>query len=99
MVNFNEKYEQYENLPKEQFELVGNRGRISDKKLSTKAVGYFGDAWIRFRKNKSSVVAAVIILLLFLYAIIVPFISGMTVLKYRQLPTGVAPLIASSAAW
>ncbi|MBO4235469.1 MAG: ABC transporter permease [Firmicutes bacterium] len=75
MANINEKYEQYENLPKEKFELVGNRDRISDKKLSTKAVGYFGDAWIRFRKNKSSVVAAVIILLLFLYAMIVPLIS------------------------
>ena len=76
MTDMNEKYE---NMPKEMFELVGNQGRITDKKLSTKAVGYFGDAWIRFRKNKSSVVAAVIILLLFLYAIIVPFISHYSV--------------------
>ena len=72
MANINEKYD---NLPKEKFELVGNRDRITDKKLSTKAIGYFGDAWIRFRKNKSSVAAAIIILLLFLYAIIIPFIS------------------------
>lgn len=64
------------NMPADKFQLVGNRGRISDKKLSTKSIGYFQDAMIRFRKNKSSVVAAFIILLLLLYAIIVPFISS-----------------------
>lgn len=80
MANMNEKYE---NMPKELFQLVGNRGRITDKKLSTKAAGYFKDAWIRFRKNKSSVAAAVIIILLFLYAIIIPFISNYDV-KFRD---------------
>lgn len=47
--------------------------RIFDKRLETKPIGYFKDAWIRFRRNASSVTAAVIIILLMLFAIIVPF--------------------------
>jgi len=38
-------------------------------------VGYFKDAFLRFKKNKSSLAAAVIIMILFLFAIIVPFVS------------------------
>ena len=68
--------EKYLNIPKEKFVKVDSSKKISDKKLSTKPVGYFKDAMIRFRRNKSSVVAAIIILLLFLYAFIVPLISN-----------------------
>lgn len=50
-------------------------GKISDKKLETKALGYFADAFKRFRKNKSSMVAAIIIILLLLFSILVPFVS------------------------
>lgn len=71
--------EKYLNIPKEKFQRVNTSERISDKKLSTKPVGYFRDAMIRFRKNKSSVVAGIIILILFLYAMIVPFISDYNV--------------------
>lgn len=67
------------NIPKEKFAFAKREGKISDKKLETKPIGSFKDAMIRFRKNKSSVVAAVIILILFLYAFIVPFISHYSV--------------------
>lgn len=62
-------------LSKELFVPADRSERLADKKLSTKPVGYFKDAWLRFRKNRSSVFAAVIILLLFLYAIIAPMVS------------------------
>ena len=66
----------YNNIPKEKFRLVNHGERISDKKFDTKAVGSFMDAMIRFKKNKSSVVAAFIILFLFLFAIITPLLSN-----------------------
>ena len=47
----------YQNIPAEKFRLA-NRTDRHDQKFDTKAVGYFGDAWNRFKKNKSSVVAA-----------------------------------------
>ena len=64
------------NIPKEKFRLVNHGERISDKKFDTKAVGSFMDAMLRFKKNKSSVVAAFIILFLFLFAIITPALSN-----------------------
>ena len=67
------------NIPKEKFALAGEDRRITDTKFETKPVGYFKDAFNRFKKNKSSLVAAIIILLLFLYALIVPFFSNYNV--------------------
>lgn len=66
------------NIPKEKFQFVTDR-KVGDKKLDTKPVGYFKDAWNRFKKNKGSVVAAWIILLLVLFAIIAPLVSPYTV--------------------
>ena len=68
-----------ENIPKEKFALAGENRRITDTKFETKPVGYFKDAFNRFKKNKSSLVAAIIILLLFLFALIVPFFSNYNV--------------------
>ena len=65
----------YDNIPKEKFRAVNRGDRISDKKFETKAIGYFGDAMNRFKKNKSSVVAAFIILFLLLFSLITPLFS------------------------
>ena len=62
----------YTNIPKEKFEFYKRDESIHDKKLETKPVGYFKDAMRRFAKNKSSVVAAYIILALVLFAIFIP---------------------------
>ena len=62
-------------IPAEKFTFVQKDAVLKDKKLDTKARSYLADALIRFKKNKSSVVAAIILLILVLYAIIVPFIS------------------------
>ncbi|MBO4885324.1 MAG: ABC transporter permease, partial [Clostridia bacterium] len=57
------------------FEFTRRDEKIHDEKIQTKAIGYFMDAWLRFRKNKSAVVAFTLIVILVLFAIIVPFIS------------------------
>ena len=59
-------------IPAEKFKFVGVDAKIHDQKFETKQIGYFRDAFNRFCKNKSSVVAAIIILVLVLYAIFVP---------------------------
>ena len=63
------------NIPKEKLQFVTRTEKIHDQKLDTKPIGYFKDAWIRFRKNKSSVVAFVIIMILVLFAIVGPYLT------------------------
>ena len=67
------------NISKEKFVLVNENKRLKDKELVTKPVSYFQDALRRFARNKGSIVAAVVIGILFLYAIIAPIISPFTV--------------------
>ena len=62
-------------IPQEKFSFVQRDGNIHDQKLETKARGYFADAFLRFSKNKSSVVAAWILLFLILFAVLSPIIS------------------------
>ena len=49
---------EFERIPKEKFEFAQMDKDIHDKKLETKTRSFFADAMIRFKKNKSSVVAA-----------------------------------------
>lgn len=60
------------NIPKEKFEFADRTDISHDKKFDTKPIGYFKDAWLRFCKNKASVVAAIIIIVIILYALITP---------------------------
>ena len=60
------------NIPVEKFQFVGENRKLHDQKFDTKQVSYFRDAFNRFCKNRSSVVAGIIILALVLYAIFVP---------------------------
>ena len=53
-------------LNKEDFEFVQMNEKIFDKKFETKAIGYFGDAFRRFCKNKSSVVAFIMLMFIIL---------------------------------
>lgn len=63
-------------VEKSMFEFVNADKSIHDTKIETKKIGYFKDAFIRFRKNKASVVAFIIICILILYAIFVPILAG-----------------------
>ncbi len=62
----------YNNIPKEKFNFADPSRRIGDKKLSTRRMSFAKDVFRRFCRNKSSVVAAVIIALLVLFAILGP---------------------------
>lgn len=73
------KNNEYMNIPANKFELAVTDGKIFDKKFESKPIGYFKDAMIRFAKNKSSLVAAFIIVFLILFAIIVPIFSNYSV--------------------
>lgn len=70
---------EFENIPKELFEFAQLDAVLHDNKMETKARGYFADAFLRFKKNKSSVVAAWIIGFLILFAIVSPIISSYTI--------------------
>ncbi len=60
-------------MNREAFVFVQKDKRIHDKKFETKPVGYLQDAWIRFKRNRASVAATVIIVLIVLFAFITPF--------------------------
>lgn len=68
-----------ENIPQELFEFAQLDAVIHDKKIETKARGFFADALLRFKKNKSSVVAAYIILFLIIFSILSPLLSPYTI--------------------
>jgi oligopeptide transport system permease protein len=68
--NLNPKYA---SIPAEMFEPVNRDRVLSDQKIQTKPIGFLRDAFRRFVKNKGSVVAAVVIIFLLLFAIIAPF--------------------------
>ena len=65
----------FEHIPQEQFRFVQMDERIHDKKLETKSRSFFQDAMLRFSKNKSSVIAAWILLFLVLFALVSPLLS------------------------
>ena len=82
------------NIPLEKLRFADPGRRTGDKKFDTKPMSYAKDVFRRFCKNKSSVVAAIIILLLVLFAIFVPVfcetpyslaLTDTTYLHYRNL--------------
>lgn len=76
------------NFNKDSFKFAENV-ELHDHKLETKPLSYMQDAWIRFRKNKASVVAAVIIGILLLFSLLAPLFTPYTVAyndaRYRYL--------------
>lgn len=62
-------------IDKSKLVLATDKVITHDARLVTKPIGFFQDAMKRFAKNKASVVAAIIICILFLYAIVGPWIS------------------------
>ena len=70
-----EMYNSTVKIPPEKFEFVHSGERIADKKFEDKPIGYFKDAWIRFRKNHASVVATIIILCIVLFAFLTPLLN------------------------
>ena len=65
----------YGHIPQEMFEFANHGERITDKKFDDKPIGYFRDAWIRFCRNKASIIAAIIIVIIVLFAFLTPLLN------------------------
>lgn len=66
---------QDKDIKKDDFVLVDNKNRTHEQRLQTKPTTFFKDSLKRFSKNKSSVVAGVILGLLLLLSIFIPMID------------------------
>lgn len=70
-----EQFDSYMDIDEQEFRFVQDNERLKDKKLETKAVGYFRDALNRFCRNRGSVICGIVILILVFYAILTPILS------------------------
>ncbi len=87
----------FEKIPAEKFAFVQLDTNIHDKKLETKSRGYLADAFLRFKKNKSSLIAAVIIIFLLLFALISPMVSPYTINDKDPVYTSYPPYVPAIA--
>lgn len=95
-MSMNNKHE-FEHIPQEKFAFVQLDASLHDKKLETKSRSYFADAFLRFRKNKSSVIAAIIIAFLLLYAIVAPFLVPYNTAHQDKMYVSYPPYVESVA--
>ena len=68
-------YDVNSSIPEEEFQFAHKEESIHDTKFETRPVGWLEDSVRRFAKNKASVAAAIIILIIALFAIFVPVFS------------------------
>lgn len=81
MTFYEDNKEKYDALPKDKFVLVQHGERLHDTGFKTKPIGFFKDVLLRFAKNKASVLAACIIVLITFFAIVGP---GMNEYQYAE---------------
>lgn len=81
MVLYEDNKEKYDSFPDERFRLVQSKENIHDEKFKTKPIGFFKDVLLRFSKNKASVFAAIVILIIAFFAIFGP---GMNQYTYEE---------------
>ena len=77
-------------LTEEECTFVQMDEKLHDQKFEHEPISFYKDAWLRFKQNKASIVAGIIILVIVLMAIFAPVFSGTT---YREQHTefGVLP--------
>jgi len=83
-------YQKVSSVSKDNLKLVQAETNIHDQAFETKPVSYLRDSFNRFCKNKSSIVAAIIILLIIVYGIIAPFASskGYSAKRFSEFKNG-----------
>jgi oligopeptide transport system permease protein len=69
-------YSEITEIPDDMFTFIQKEDKIFDKKFDTKPIGYFKDAWLRFKRNKASLAAAIIIAAIVLFGIFAPFVAS-----------------------
>ena len=88
-MNFNtEASMDIKSIPSDLFVKKENNENLHDQAFETKPISYLRGAFMRFAKNKASIVAAIIIGLLVLFAIVVPFVSPMSRVDPIEYPNG-----------
>ena len=65
-----------QDLDRSKFVLINEDKEIKDKPLETKRVGYYKDAWNRFKKNKMSLTAFIIICILMFFVVFGPILKN-----------------------
>ena len=78
-------------IPKEKFQFARKNDLYHDSKFDTKPVSYFQGAFKRFCKNKGAVVGGIIIVILILFAIIVPFLTPFRPAYFDMVYSHVSP--------
>ena len=73
------------------FVLIQQNKRVTDKKLDTKPTTFFKDAMKRFRKNKASVAGSIILGILVLLTIFVPLLSTSNITTVNTIEAFLAP--------
>ena len=68
-----EKLNNIPEISKDKFRFVGEEKLTHEAKLDTKPHSYMYDAFLRFCKNKGAIVAAIIIVIMVMFAIITPW--------------------------
>lgn len=81
MITYEENKERYDAFSKDKFKLVQAEESIHDSKFETKPIGFFKDVMMRFAKNKASVFAAVVIVIIMFFSFFGP---SMNEYKYDQ---------------
>ncbi len=66
---------EYSGLTPDRFQLLPQGEKKADAKFETEPIGFFKDAMIRFRKNRASVLAFAIIMILLVFAIFGPMMN------------------------
>lgn len=92
----------YKNISADKFKFVSANDMAHDKGLVTKPRSYMSDAFSRFCKNKGSIVGAIVIMLLVLYALIAPLFSQYSVSyndPYYKFTLPKNELFASTSFW
>ena len=75
-------------IPASEFEFAHKDESIHDTKFETRPIGWLEDSVRRFAKNKASVAAFIILVLIGLFSIIVPIASPMTYVSKADFPSG-----------
>ena len=70
---------QYADYKSDKFVFVQQDKKIHDVKFETKPVSYLRGCWNRFRSNKGSIVAGIILLVVLSFALFAPLTTWRTV--------------------
>ncbi len=91
--------EELANLKKSDFQPVEKDKKIYDKKFETKPVGYFRDAMTRFAKNRTNLIATIILFTFISLAILVPIISPKPTTGFHTNVTNLPPRVPILENW